>query len=257
MLVLLPPSEGKTSPRRGKPLDLEALSFESLTATRERVLDALVALARSKPDRALEVLGLSPRQTDEVARDAALETAPTAAAGSVYTGVLYDALDAQTLTLADRDWAAGNVLVHSALFGPIGALDPIPAYRLSTTSRLPGLALKQHWGPRIAAVLAGETGLVLDLRSAGYVGLGAAPARTGSVLLRVVTETPDGHVRALNHFNKTAKGRFTRALIRSAPELATVAELLEWAPGAGFTVRAAGPATLELLDDAPLASALA
>ena len=62
MLVLLPPSEGKTPARRGAPLDLEGLSFPGLTATRERVLDALVDLARTRPDTARTVLGLSERQ---------------------------------------------------------------------------------------------------------------------------------------------------------------------------------------------------
>ncbi|TFB84091.1 peroxide stress protein YaaA [Cryobacterium algoricola] len=255
MLLLLPPSETKRTGGTGEPLDLNHLRYPSLNSQRRVLVRELRSLARN-PEAMMAALKLGRTQAGEVAHNRALTTAPTMAALDRYTGVLYDALDAQTLTLADRDWAAGNVLVHSALFGPIGALDPIPAYRLSTTSRLPGLALKQHWGPRIAAVLAGETGLVLDLRSAGYVSLGAAPSRTGSVLLRVVTETPDGQVRALNHFNKTAKGRFTRALIRSAPDLGSVDDLLGWASGAGFTVRTTGPAALELLDDAPLAAAL-
>ena len=34
MLILLPPSEGKTAPRRGKPLDLGALSLPDLTPAR-------------------------------------------------------------------------------------------------------------------------------------------------------------------------------------------------------------------------------
>jgi len=256
VLLLLPPSETKRTGGTGEPLDLNHLRYPSLTSQRRVLVRELRSLARH-PEAMMAALKLGRTQAGEVAHNRALTTAPTMAALDRYTGVLYDALDAPTLTLADRDWAAAHVLVHSALFGPIGALDPIPAYRLSTTSRLPGLVLKQHWGPRIAALLAREPGLVLDLRSAGYVALGAAPARAGSVVLRVVTETPDGQVRALNHFNKTAKGRFTRALIRGAAELATVEDLLDWAPGAGFTVRAAGPAALELLDDAPLARALA
>ena len=72
MLVLLPPSECKTPARRGAALDLEGLSFPGLTATRERVLDALVDLARTRPDTSRAVLGLSERHMDEVVRDAGL-----------------------------------------------------------------------------------------------------------------------------------------------------------------------------------------
>ena len=38
-LVLLPPSEGKLAPARGRPLDLAALSFPPLTPLRESLLD--------------------------------------------------------------------------------------------------------------------------------------------------------------------------------------------------------------------------
>ena len=60
MLILLPPSEGKASPRRGKPLDLATLSFPALTAARTEVLDALVDLCAGDEARAVEVLGLGP-----------------------------------------------------------------------------------------------------------------------------------------------------------------------------------------------------
>ncbi len=42
MLILLPPSEGKTAPRRGNRLDLDRLSFPGLTHARREMLDALV-----------------------------------------------------------------------------------------------------------------------------------------------------------------------------------------------------------------------
>ena len=66
-LILLPPSEAKYAPRRGRSLDLSTLSFPSLTSLREALLD------------------------DD------LRKAPTTTAGRVYTGVLYAALDIATL----------------------------------------------------------------------------------------------------------------------------------------------------------------
>ncbi|HEX8781296.1 MAG TPA: hypothetical protein VF728_09045, partial [Nocardioides sp.] len=76
MLILLPPSEGKAVPTRGRPLDLATLGSPALTAARESVLDALVDLA-GRPDAA-QVLGLGATQADLVELDAGLRTAPTA-----------------------------------------------------------------------------------------------------------------------------------------------------------------------------------
>ena len=52
MLVLLPPSEGKEAPRRGKPLDPAALAYaEALAAPRAAVLDAAGPALRDAPSR--------------------------------------------------------------------------------------------------------------------------------------------------------------------------------------------------------------
>ena len=61
MLILLPPSEGKTAPAAGAPVDLGALAYaDELTAKRERVLAALVRTSAGKQrGRALKALGLS------------------------------------------------------------------------------------------------------------------------------------------------------------------------------------------------------
>ena len=88
MLVLLPPSEGKAAPAAGAPLALDALSLPGLTEARERVLATLVELSAGDPDTAAAVLGLSPGLRGELARNAALRTAPALPAGQLYTGVL-------------------------------------------------------------------------------------------------------------------------------------------------------------------------
>src|SRR4051812_27199179 len=97
MLILLPPSESKAGDADGPPLDLETLSFPGLTRTRERVLKALEGLCGRSEARARDVLGLSPGQAAEIARNRELRTAPTLPAGRLYTGVLYDNLAPATL----------------------------------------------------------------------------------------------------------------------------------------------------------------
>ncbi|WP_350347134.1 peroxide stress protein YaaA [Agromyces sp. G08B096] len=237
MLVLLPPSETKRDGGTSTPVDLSRLSFSSATAARAALLADVVALAADETAM-MRALKLGPRQSAEVARNAALLTSPVMPAIDRYTGVLYDALDAGSLGDASRAFAHESVAVHSALFGLVAALDPIPAYRLSHDSRVPGERLRARWREVIARQLEARDGLIVDLRSEGYVELGPAPRRPGSVFVRVVAEDGTGRRRALNHFNKRAKGLFTRAFLEQRPQLHTVNELIGWAESAGFRLDA-------------------
>lgn len=245
MLILLPPSETKRAGGTGRSLSLDALRFPGLTEARRSLTDDVVALSHNT-DAAIAALKLGPKQHGEVETNRRLWTSPTLPALDRYTGVLFDSLDAESLSAVARSFAGEHLAIHAALLGPVGALDPIPAYRLSHDSRVPGRSLKRHWRTAVAATLAAEPGLVLDLRSEAYVGLGPAPE--GSHFLRVLTEGDGGVRRALNHFNKKAKGEFTRALLSAGVDFRTVDELLDWAPAAGIRLEApAGSRDLALI----------
>ncbi|MEI5582705.1 MULTISPECIES: YaaA family protein [unclassified Agromyces] len=243
MLVLLPPSETKRDGGTSAPLELGELSFPELAEPRATVVAAVRSLA-DDPDAMMRALKLGPRQAGEVQRNRSLLASPTMAAVDRYTGVLFDALDAPSLDAAARGWAAAHLSVHSALFGLVGALDAIPAYRLSHDSRLPGLRLKTVWRGAVSQRLDDQEGLIIDLRSEGYADLGPAPSREDSVYVRVVSADGQGRRRALNHFNKRAKGLFARALLEDRPDLGDRDDLTDWARGAGFALvpRPADPA---------------
>ena len=233
MLLLLPPSETKRDGGDPTSLDLDVLSHPGLTGLRAELVERVIDLG-GDPDATMRALKLSQRQAAEVERNRRLRDAPTMPAIDRYTGVLYDALDASTLSTEARAFAGTTVVVHSALFGLLGALDPIPAYRMSHDSRVPGVRLRSFWRESLSSLLASRSGVILDLRSEGYAGLGPAPARADSVFVRVVSIESDGRRRALNHFNKHAKGRFTRAFLQSRPEIGSLDELIDWARTEGF-----------------------
>jgi uncharacterized protein len=249
MLLLLPPSETKRDGGHGAPLDVRALAHPELADIRADLVDRLVALSADR-DAANRALRLGPRQAGELDRNRALRASATMPAIDRYAGVLFDAVESATLDAPSRTFAAEAVIVHSALFGLIGALDPIPAYRLSHDSRIPGVRLKHHWRRPLADRLAEHRGVIVDLRSEGYADLGPAPVRADSVFVRVVSQDSDGRRRALNHFNTQAKGRFTRAMLESRPEIASIDDLIEWATSTGFTLdmreRSVAGAHLEL-----------
>lgn len=248
MLLLLPPSETKRPGGvPGSRLSLAALRYPELTDARRITLDALGALAQDQA-ASIAALKLGPKQHGEAAKNRELESSLVLPAVDRYTGVLYDALDAASLPDEARARLGAFVVIHSAVLGPLGALDAIPDYRLSHDSKLPGVRLKQLWAEPAAAAIAAEAGLIVDARSQGYAGLGPAPAREGVVTLAVVSEDGAGRRRALNHFNKHAKGVFTRALARSGEEPRTVAELVEWGAAHGVRLEASRPGLVTLIE---------
>jgi len=244
VLVLLPPSETKHPGGDGAPLDLTALSAPELTPVRTELAETLVKLAGDLPT-ARAALGLSAKQDDEIARNAALWTSPTLPALSRYTGVLYDALDLPSLTRAQRARAGRRLAVGSALFGLVRADDPVPAYRLSAGSSLPGLpTLRSVWRPALTAVLAGVEGLVVDLRSGSYAALAPVP---GAVTVQVLSERPDGTRTVVSHFNKAHKGRLARLLCTTTAEPDGVVRLRGLLRRAGLHVEHDGGPGLRLV----------
>ncbi|MGV0794924.1 peroxide stress protein YaaA [Mycolicibacterium sp. XJ1819] len=235
MIVLLPPSETKRAGGAGPPLHLETLSSPGLTPMRTALLDELVALAGDRP-ASRRALGLSEAQDAEIERNAALRSAPTLPAIARYTGVLYDALDVGSLTGAAAGRARARLTIGSALFGLLRADDPIPAYRLSATSKLPGRpALATRWRPVLEPVLDEIAGrdLVVDLRSGSYAALGRMPH---AVQVEVVAEHPDGRRTVVSHFNKAHKGRLARLLAATRAEPDDAAGVAAVARRAGMRV---------------------
>ena len=254
MLVLLPPSEGKFAPRRGRPLDLAALSFPALHEPRAAVLDALVSLCQDRPaEEAAAVLGIGPTQLDLVHRNADLASAPTARADRVYSGVLYEALDLGSLPAGARRRAAGRLVVVSSLLGLVRTTDHVPAYRLSGQNSLPDLGpVSGHWSRHLGAsvVEAARDGLVVDLRSSSYVPFWRPEKEHARrvATVRVLHET-DGRRSVVSHFNKATKGRLVRDLLTDGSDPRTPARFAELLSDLGWTVETTdGPSGATRLD---------
>ena len=218
MLVLLPPSEGKAAGGRGAPLDLARLSHPALTPVRERLVVALQDAARTDPAGLQAALGCP---AGEVEKDAVLTTSRTMPALRRYTGVVYEALSAATLSPGGRRRATGSLRVASALFGLLAPADPVPAYRLSAGTSLPGVgSLAAAWRPVLEPELAAHR-LVVDLRSGPYAALARVPS---AVQVRVLRDA-DGVRTVVSHDNKWTKGLLARALCEGgARSVADVAE---------------------------------
>jgi uncharacterized protein len=180
VLVLLPPSQGKASPDRGRRAGLSTLVYSRLREPRERLIDAV---------------------------DPSLRTAPAIPAAELYTGVLFAALG-----LADLPW--DGVLISSALWGVVRPGDRIPAYRLEMSANPPGIGgLAAYWREPLRAALP-DRGLVLDLRSGSYTAAWQ-PRRATHLAVRGFTEAPDGSRTVITHMAKRVRGEVARLVLQA------------------------------------------
>jgi len=233
MLVLLPPSEGKSAPATGAPVDLARLGFAAeLTESRRRLLAALAELSAVPLERAVAMLGLSPGQAGEVAVDAALAGAPAAPAAEVYSGVLYDRLGLPQLPAEARR----QVLIASALWGVVGPEDRIPYYRLAAKAKLPEIGgLAAFWREPLAAALPDSEGeLVVDMRSGAYAAFWKPRAAT-RLAVRAFSES-DGRRKPVSHMAKAVRGEVAKALLEAKRPPADPEAAAELAEAAGFRV---------------------
>lgn len=235
MLILLPPSEGKTAPQSGDPVDLDSLAFAAeLTGPRAALLDALEQLGHEPVKSAVEQLAVSAGQAGEVAVDAALRGAPAGPAASVYSGVLYDRLNMPGLPAAAQRRAEKHVLIASALWGFLRPRDRIPYYRLSAKARLGGIgALAAWWRPVLEEALPDEADqLIVDMRSAAYAAAWK-PRRATLLGVRALT-VKRGKRKPVTHMAKAVRGEVARALLLAKRSPADPESAAAIAVDAGF-----------------------
>ena len=233
MLILLPPSEGKTAPSIGAPVDLDSLVYSDLLGERRaRILDTLERLAKLPRGRATGMLGVSRGQSGEVDVDAVLRGAPAAPAAEVYTGVLYDRLGLPELPAAAR----GRVLIASALWGVVRPDDRIPYYRLSAKAKLTKIGpLSTWWRAALAEAMPDEAGeLVVDMRSGAYAAAWK-PKQATLLAVRAVGEG-GGKRKPVSHMAKAVRGDVARALLEAKKPPVDPEAAAAIARTAGFTV---------------------
>jgi uncharacterized protein len=227
LLILLPPSE--TKQLGGDLPQNSSFAFSELDSARAEVRAALISLCQnlSVAARALKFGNL-----EQLKLNLELASAPTMPAAARYTGVLYSALQVQALSERELTDLGSRVFIQSALFGLLPAMEPIPWYRLSAGSSLPGLSLKALWGRAHEGLWAKFEEPIIDLRSKAYQELAPLPASIESYQVEVLDQKSG---RALNHFNKKAKGAFVRASLGA--ELSSMAQAEAAANRAGLGFR--------------------
>jgi len=187
MLILLPPSEGKSSPESGELLNLTNLSFDTeLCDVRTSLITNLIANAKCRP------------------------------AHEIYSGVLYQALNWEGLPKSAQNRGKKSVVIISALFGALRLNDYIPSYKVKMKNSI--------WKEAVTRALDSlESDLVIDCRSSTYAGAWT-PDPTRTVAIRVFKV--DGRKRTvITHMSKKYRGELTRLLLLEPVPPATPAQL--------------------------------
>jgi len=231
LLVLLPPSETKCPGGVGVSIDKAAIIWAALDPARDIVIEALVKLCQDD-EMAAKALKLGKMNKKDIHANLEIMTSATMPALARYTGVLYDALGYDALSTMARERAQEQMFIQSSLFGLVPAMEQIPYYRLSAGSSLPGVSLSKLWTAAHENVWPRLTGQILDMRSKAYVALNPVPKNKESYLVEVLDANSG---RALNHFNKKAKGAFARAILETG--LATASDIEAVANVAGLEAR--------------------
>jgi len=188
MLILLPPSEGKNQPAGKKKINLEKLAFANeLHGVRSRLVKKSIA------------------------------DAPVAKAMDVYSGVLYQALDWDSLSTAAKARGEKSVLVISAIFGVVRPNDLIPNYKAKIKS--------SDWKAVLKPALDNlEADLIIDCRSSTYAGVWQPPSDK-TVAVRVF-KREKGKISVITHLSKKYRGELTRVVLKAGKPPKTPAELL-------------------------------
>ncbi|MEY3587188.1 MAG: peroxide stress protein YaaA [Actinomycetota bacterium] len=233
MLILLPPSETKLSGGVGISMDRQAIIWAALDPARDLLIQKLSRELKSKT-KAIAALKLGKNPEADLLAMRNLMQAPTMPAIERYTGTLYDALDYQTLSDSAKQRVRTNLFIQSALFGLLPASEQIPYYRFSAGAKVPGVNLAKLWQQAHEAVWPRMIGPILDMRSKSYAALNPIPDRESYFV--EVLDAKSG--KALNHFNKKAKGAFVRAALEN--NLESAQQIPEIAKLAGLSARQLG-----------------
>ena len=135
-----------------------------------------------------------------------VETSQPTPAMSVYSGVLYQALDWPSLTPAAKRRGEAALAIISAQYGVVRTHQKIESYKAKINNKA--------MAPVVAAALDGvKTPLIVDCRSSTYKTVWKSPADI-TVEIRVSTVV-DGVRTVITHMSKKTRGEITRWLLQS------------------------------------------
>jgi len=231
-VLLLPPSELKSPPpSKGQTWDevresSKLNSFPELDPLRLMVIRGLQgALERRRGlEQMFEVRGEALEEAIAVNRR--LLKSATLPASKLYRGVMYEALNWESLPARPRTRLNRQCLIFSGLFGVVRPTDRIPPYKLKMSANLGGLVGKvvNFWRIAVSEILRRELkGKVVwdflpDAHKRAWDGSGEILARHQVKFVKRVVRSGVAEWKTISHHSKALKGALVRYLVENDAE---------------------------------------
>lgn len=221
MLIIISPSQTLDFETSVPPIETSQPAFLDQAAT------LMAALQRYDPAALAELMSLSPALTTQVQqyhaawqRDHRLDNARPALLA--FGGVVYNGLQAQSLSVAQLDFAQAHLRILSGLYGVLRPLDLIQAYRLELKTKLAVGSTKNlyaFWGTQITEALNDtlsriDSPVLINLASREYARAVKEKQLQAPMLTIEFKERKNGQLRSIAHFAKYARGLMAGYIIR-------------------------------------------
>ncbi|MFV0315546.1 MAG: YaaA family protein [Microthrixaceae bacterium] len=244
-IILIPPSEGKALGGEGPPWQQSPGALgHPLYERRREVAHALVEMLEggtgsATPGSLERFFGVGGEALVR-ARDAGADVndAATLPAIERYDGVLYQHLDAVTMTAGQQARLTRSVRILSGLWGVVAPDELIPDYRLKMSVSLGALGkLSTWWRPAVTDLIAAlargaELWNLLPQEHAAALGPTGHRVVNTAVFLE---PNRAGELRPVSHWNKALKGALVSHLVRNPA--ATPGDLLDWEHPGGYRLQ--------------------
>ena len=203
MLILIPPSEGKTK------IKSTEITFGNTKFKYDEEVNQVVRLLSLLNEEDLKSIYGTSQEKAEIFHRQNQDIFKSRCAKAIerYTGVVYEHIDWKTLNKSAQKYMEKHVKIFSGLFGLLTPNTLIPNYKL----KMNVLSLQYHWSPIITKALENEK-LVFDLLPQVHRKAYNPSKNVIKIDFSVIKK---GKKTAAGHFGKAVKGRFIRYLAQN------------------------------------------
>jgi len=203
MLILIPPSEGKSK------IESSGILFEDTDFVfKDEVLEIIKLLSLTKNQKIQSIYGTS-REKSELCHKQNLNISKNKCAWAIerYTGVLFSHIDWNSLDKESQNYMEQHVRIFSGLFGFLTPKTLIPNYKL----KMNALSLDKYWNPILTKELENND-MILDL----LPQIHRKAYRPNQNVIKIdFFHLKQGKTNSAGHLGKSVKGEFIRYLAKN------------------------------------------